>query len=124
LKQVRILIVEDMPDSRDLLRTLLEFDGHTVIEATNGREGVEAVENYHPDLILMDLGMPVMDGYEATRRIRNSRIGATIPIVAISADYSSGSSQRALEAGCDRCEAKPYSAPQLRALLQRLNRAA
>lgn len=113
-----------MADSRDLLRILLEFDGHTVIEAANGQEAVEAVQNFHPDFILMDLCMPVMDGYEATRQIRKSRMGATIPIVAISSDYSSGSSQRALEAGCDRCEAKPYGMPQLRALLQSFHRAA
>ena len=121
---MRILLVEDTPDARELLRMLLEMDHHTVYEATNGLEAVEAVAEHRPELILMDLRMPVMDGYEATRQIRRLRSGAQVPIVAISADLSSSSYHRALEAGCDRCESKPYEMSQLRDIVESTTRAA
>jgi CheY-like chemotaxis protein len=121
---MRILLVEDTTDARELLRMLLEMDHHTVYEATNGREAVAAVPKCRPELILMDLRMPIMDGYEATRQIRRSAVGARIPIVAISADVNSVSSKRALDAGCDRCEPKPYEMSRLRAIVEGTKRAA
>jgi CheY-like chemotaxis protein len=121
---MKILLVEDTPDARELLRMLLEMDHHTVYEATNGIEAVEAVPQCRPELILMDLRMPIMDGYEATREIRRLRLGRQIPIVAITADLNSVACRRALDAGCDRCEAKPYDMPHLRTILESTKRAA
>jgi len=121
---MRILIVDDRPEMRMLLRTFIESEKHTVLEATNGQEAVEAAQRWTPDLILMDLCMPVMDGYEATRQIRKTQSGVSIPIVAISADYNGGASKKALDAGCDMCVDKPMSSAQLHTLFDILAQAA
>ncbi len=102
---VRILVAEDHLDSRDALRALLEAFGFTVLVAGNGREAVEAAVRAAPDLILMDMMMPVMDGFEATRQLR--RLGSThaIPIIAVTA--MEGAQELALNAGADEYVRKP-----------------
>lgn len=108
----KILVVEDNLDNRCILVYRLKRIGDfEVIEATNGAEAIEAVERLHPDLIFMDLKMPVMDGWEATRRIRQLENGRSIPIIALTAQAMSGDEQRAIDAGCDDYLAKPIVDP-------------
>ena len=108
----KILVVEDNLDNRCILVYRLKRIGDfEVIEATNGAEAIEAVEKLQPDLIFMDLKMPVMDGWEATRRIRQLPKGQSIPIIALTAQAMSGDEQRAIDAGCDDYLAKPIVDP-------------
>lgn len=108
----KILVVEDNLDNRCILVYRLKRIGEfEVIEATNGAEAVEAVERDEPDLIFMDLKMPVMDGWEATRRIRELAYGKRVPIIALTAQAMSGDEQRAIDAGCDDYLAKPIVDP-------------
>lgn len=104
----RILVVEDNEDNRRILvfrlRKIGDFE---IVEATNGAEALAAVEAKRPDLVFMDLKMPVMDGWEATRRIRASESGSRIPIVAITAQAMAGDERAALEQGCDDYLSKP-----------------
>jgi len=110
----KILVVEDNLDNRCILVYRLKRIGEfEVIEATNGEEAVEAVQRLHPDLIFMDLKMPIMDGWEATRRIRQLEIGAKVPIIALTAQAMSGDEQRAIDAGCDDYLAKPIVDPSV-----------
>ena len=109
----RILVVEDTPDNRQILRDLLTSAGYEVIEAINGAEGVAAAIEHLPDLILMDIQLPVLDGYEATRRIKAHAATAKIPIIAVTSYALSGDEAKAREAGCDGYVAKPFSPRQL-----------
>lgn len=110
----KILVVEDNLDNRCILVYRLKRIGDfEVIEATNGAEAIEAVEKLLPDLIFMDLKMPVMDGWEATRRIRQLETGKNIPIIALTAQAMSGDEQRAIDAGCDDYLAKPIVDPSV-----------
>jgi two-component system cell cycle response regulator DivK len=109
----RILVVEDTPDNRQILRDLLTSVGYEVIEAFNGAEGVAAAIEHLPDLILMDIQLPVLDGYEATRRIKAHAATAKIPIIAVTSYALSGDEAKAREAGCDGYVAKPFSPRQL-----------
>ena len=109
----RILVVEDTPDNRQILRDLLTSAGYEVIEAFNGAEGVAAAIEHLPDLILMDIQLPVLDGYEATRRIKAHAATAKIPIIAVTSYALSGDEAKAREAGCDGYVAKPFSPRQL-----------
>ena len=110
----KILVVEDNLDNRCILVYRLKRIGDfEVIEATNGAEAIEAVERMRPDLIFMDLKMPVMDGWEATRRIRQLDTGREIPIIALTAQAMSGDEQRAIDAGCDDYLAKPIVDPSV-----------
>jgi two-component system, cell cycle response regulator DivK len=117
----KILVVEDNVDNRRILvyrlRRMGEFE---IAEASNGREALAFVENDPPDLIFMDLKMPVMDGWEATRRIR-ALGGRRIPIIALTAQAMAGDEQKALAAGCDDYVAKPIVDPNVvRSKLERL----
>lgn len=108
----KILVVEDNLDNRCILVYRLKRIGaFDVIEATNGAEAVDAVDREKPDLIFMDLKMPVMDGWEATRRIRELDHGKRVPIIALTAQAMSGDEQRAIDAGCDDYLAKPIVDP-------------
>ena len=109
----RILVVEDTPDNRQILRDLLTSAGYEVIEAFNGAEGVAAAIEHLPDLILMDIQLPVLDGYEATRRIKAHAATAKVPIIAVTSYALSGDEAKAQEAGCDGYVAKPFSPRQL-----------
>jgi CheY-like chemotaxis protein len=102
----KILVVEDVEFNRDLIVQLLE-DAYEVITADNGADGIERAEEDRPDLILMDLSLPGMDGWEATRRIKNNPALMHIPIIAVSAHAMIGDEARAREAGCDDYISKP-----------------
>ncbi len=108
-----ILVIEDQEDNRRIMRDLLTSAGFEVIEAVNGAEGVTAAETHRPDLILMDIQLPVMDGYEATRQIRAKPALQKIPIIAVTSYALSGDDAKAFEVGCDAYVAKPFSPREL-----------
>ena len=114
----KILVVEDTEDNRQILRDLLGMAGYEMVEAHNGAEGVAMASEQKPDLILMDIQMPVMDGYEATRRIKADPALKSIPVVAVTSYALSGDEAKARTAGCDDYIAKPFSP---RDLVQRVN---
>ena len=103
----RILVVEDSPDIRELVRVLLEGAGHEVLTASDGQEGVTRAREIRPDLVLMDLSLPVLSGWEATRQIKSHPETSRIPVVAVTAHAMQGDRERALAAGCDGFLAKP-----------------
>ena len=109
----RILVVEDTEDNRQIIRDLLTSAGYELIEAIDGVEGVATAEREQPDLILMDIQLPVIDGYEATRRIRAIPALAKVPIIAVTSYALSGDEAKTREAGCDGYVAKPFSPRQL-----------
>ena len=114
----RILVVEDQEDLRGVLRDLLTGSGYAVIEAGDGEAGVAKAKSDRPDLILMDIQMPVIDGYEATRRIKVDPALKPIPIIAVSSFAMKGDEEKARAAGCDRYVTKPYSPMQLLRLIR------
>jgi two-component system cell cycle response regulator DivK len=105
----RILVVEDQEDNRQILRDLLGSAGYELTEAENGEEAIAAVANGRPDLILMDIQLPVMDGYEATRRIRTNPDLKSVPIIAVTSYALTGDEDKAIAAGCNGYVSKPYS---------------
>jgi two-component system, cell cycle response regulator DivK len=109
----RILVVEDQEDSRQIMRDLLNTTDYEVTEAENGEEALAAVAKQRPDLILMDIQLPIMDGYEATRRIKADPSLSSIPIIAVTSYALSGDEEKARAAGCDDFVPKPYSPRQL-----------
>ena len=109
----RILIVEDQEDNRAIMRDLLNTAGYNLIEAVDGEEGVRLAQSERPDLILMDIQLPILDGYEATRRIRALAELKSIPIIAVTSYALSGDEAKALAAGCDSYVAKPFSPREL-----------
>jgi two-component system, cell cycle response regulator DivK len=109
----RILVVEDQEDLRDVLRTLLVGSGYEMLEAANGEDGVAKARSDRPDLILMDIQMPVLNGYEATQQIKADPELASTPIVAVSSFAMKGDEEKARAAGCDHYVTKPYSPVQL-----------
>ncbi len=116
-----ILVVDDYDDGRVLLRRLLESKGFRVSEASNGEEAVEVVRRRCPDLILMDLNMPRMDGLTAARKIRECReLCAGVPMVAVTAYHTYGMKEAAEEAGCDAYVAKPIDQAEFDRTLRRL----
>ena len=106
--------------NRDMLARRLIRRGYDVILAENGQEGLDAAQNQFPDLILMDMSLPVMDGWEATRRLKDAPATAKIPVVALTAHALSDDRERAVRAGCDAYETKPVELPQLLATIERL----
>ena len=114
----RILVVDDQEDLRGVLRDLLAGSGYTVIEAADGEAGVTKAKSERPDLILMDIQMPVIDGYEAIRRIKLQPALKPIPIVAVSSFAMKGDEEKARSAGCDHYVTKPYSPMQLLRLIR------
>jgi two-component system, cell cycle response regulator DivK len=112
-----ILIVEDYVDARTMMKFLLQGYGYEIIEAADGKEGIEVAKQYHPNLILMDMSMPVMDGLEATRIIRKMDGFSKIPIIAVTA-YGNSYYRQAMEAGCDDLINKPLDFKHLERLLK------
>ncbi len=109
----RILLVEDNEMNRDMLARRLERKGYEVVMARDGREGVDMALVGGFDLILMDLSLPVMDGWEATRTIKANPAARSVPIIALTAHAMPGDREKALEAGCDDYDSKPVEFPRL-----------
>jgi two-component system cell cycle response regulator DivK len=116
----RILVVEDTEDNRQIIRDLLTNAGYVYIEAVTGQEGVDLAARERPDLILMDMQLPVLDGYEATRRIKADPALARIPVIAVTSYALSGDEAKTKAAGCDAYVAKPFSPRQLLAKIREL----
>ncbi|NCP86255.1 response regulator [bacterium] len=102
-----ILYVEDNPDNRTLIRRVLSADGFTVFEAPSATEALKKLQTLRPDLILMDINMPEMDGYTLTARIRELPNMGGIPVIALTANVMKGDKEKSLEAGCDGYIQKP-----------------
>lgn len=116
----KILLVEDNEMNRDMLSRRLERKGYQITMAVDGEQGVEMARTALPDLILMDMSLPVLDGWEATRRIKNDPVLRSIPIIALTAHAMSGDREKALEAGCDDYDTKPIELPRLLEKIQAL----
>ena len=114
----RILVVEDQEDNRQILRDLLDSAGYEMTEAWDGEAGVSAAKQQRPDLILMDIQLPIMDGYEATRLIKSDPNLRSIPIIAVTSYALSGEEKKARAAGCDDYVPKPFSPRQLLAKIR------
>jgi two-component system cell cycle response regulator DivK len=114
----RILVVEDQEDNRQIIRDMLSTLDYELAEAENGVEALAAVAKQKPDLTLMDIHLPIMDGYEATRRIKAHPAMKDIPINAVTSYALSGDEQKARDAGCDDFVPKPYSPRQLLAKIR------
>jgi two-component system cell cycle response regulator DivK len=113
-----ILVVEDQEDNRQILRDLLTSAGFDMIEAENGADAITAAEANRPDLILMDIQLPILDGYEATRRIKANADLKSIPIIVVTSYALSGDEDKARLAGCDDYVAKPFSPRDLLAKIK------
>lgn len=116
----RILLVEDNEMNRDAISRLLERRGFTVLVACDGEEGVRRCRETLPDLVLMDLGLPVLDGFEATRRIKADPATAAIPVVALTARALTSDREAAFAAGCDEYDTKPVDLARLTEKIRRL----
>jgi two-component system, cell cycle response regulator DivK len=114
----RILVIEDNEDNRQIIRDLLTSLGCELIEAVDGVEGVAMAQSHRPDLILMDIQLPEMDGYEATRQIRTVPELAHVPIIAVTSYALSGDEAKARDAGCNGYVAKPFSPRELLAKIR------
>jgi two-component system cell cycle response regulator DivK len=114
-----ILVIEDQEDNRRIMRDLFTSAGYEVIEALTGEDGVTSAESHRPDLILMDIQLPGIDGYEATRRIKSNPELSQIPIIVVTSYALSGDDARAFEAGCDDYVAKPFSPRELLAKVRK-----
>ena len=114
----KVLVVEDQEDNRQILRDLLASADYEMDEAENGQEALDAVARQRPDLILMDIQLPIMDGYEATRRIKADPALKDIPIIVVTSYALSGDEGKARDAGCDAYVTKPYSPRQLLAKIR------
>ncbi|MCS7082313.1 MAG: response regulator [Bacteroidetes bacterium] len=118
---MRILLVEDNEMNRDMLVQRLQRRGFSVLTAHDGAEGVELARRERPDLVLMDLSLPVMDGWEATRQLKSDPDTASIPIIALSAHVLPAERERALACGADAYATKPVHLPELLGLIKRLD---
>ena len=103
----RVLLVDDYPDAREMYTEYLQYSGFDVVEAENGMEALQRAIDATPDIILMDLSLPVMDGWEATRRLKADERTASIPVVALTGHALAGISEGARQAGCDAFVTKP-----------------
>jgi two-component system cell cycle response regulator DivK len=115
-----VLVVDDFADNREMYSEYLSFSGYEVIEARNGKEAIDAAQQRLPDIIIMDLSLPVMDGWEATRRLKADDRTRRIPVVALTGHALAGHSKGAKEAGCDSFLAKPCLPDQLVAEIRRM----
>ena len=118
----RILVIEDHEDNRRIVRDLLTSRGYDIVEAATGADGVQLAIAQRPDLILMDIDLPDIDGYEATRRLKADPALRSIPVVAVTSYALSGDEARAMAAGCEAYVAKPFSPRALLAKVQELVR--
>ena len=123
----KILLVEDNEMNRDMLSRRLARNGYEVVIAVDGQQGVDMATSERPDLILMDMSLPVIDGWEATRRIKAEDATKKIPVIALTAHAMAGDREKAIEMGCDDYDTKPVELPRLLgkivALLENVSRA-
>ena len=119
-RKTLVLVVDDFADNREMYSEYLSFSGYDVIEAKNGMEAIAAAQDRMPDIIVMDLSLPVMDGWEATRRLKADERTRQIPVVALTGHALAGHSRGAREAGCDSFLAKPCLPDQLVAEIRRM----
>lgn len=124
MSKPRVLIVEDNVDNYELVRFLLERAGYQVLSAANGVEGVDAAKREQPDLILMDLSMPEMDGWHATSRLKSDEQTRRIPVLALTAHTLPSDRKRAIDAGCDGYISKPIKVASFDKLVATLLRQA
>jgi two-component system cell cycle response regulator DivK len=120
----RILLVEDNEMNRDMLSRRLARQGYEVLTADDGAQGLDAAASEKPDLILMDMSLPVIDGWEATRRLKTSKETQAIPVIALTAHAMAADLEKALQAGCDDYDTKPIELRRLLGKIERLLRAA
>ena len=109
----KILLVEDNEMNRDMLSRRLERRGHTIVMAVDGQEGVDKARTEAPDLILLDMSLPVVDGWEAAQQIKAQPESKDIPVIALTAHAMAGDKEKALKAGCDDYDTKPVELPRL-----------
>ncbi|WP_363350879.1 response regulator [Methylocystis echinoides] len=110
---VKILLVEDNEMNRDMLSRRLKRNGYAVVIAVDGQQGVEMAASESPDLILMDMSLPVIDGWEATRRVKANEATRAIPVIALTAHAMAGDREKAIEAGCEDYDTKPVEITRL-----------
>lgn len=115
----KILVVEDDPDNRRIVAKVLAVEGYNVVEAMDGLEALSKVKAENPDLILMDLALPNMDGWEATRQLKADPLTRAIPVVALTAVAMRGDEERARAAGCDDYLSKPARPAAIRAIVMK-----
>jgi len=116
----KILVVEDDFMNREMISQRLTWEGYEVIVAEDGAHGVARAITEHPDLVLMDMGLPIMDGWQATRRLKSASATRTIPVIALTAFALSDDRQRCFRVGCDEYETKPVDFPRLLSKMQQL----
>jgi CheY-like chemotaxis protein len=109
----KLLLVEDNELNRDMLSRRLQRKGFEMVIATDGQQGVQVAQEQHPDLILMDMSLPVIDGWEATRLLKADSSTQSIPVIALTAHAMAGDREKAIEAGCDDYDTKPIELPRL-----------
>lgn len=116
----KLLLVEDHEQNRDMLTRRLARRGYQVVTAVDGAEGCDKARTERPDLVLMDMHLPVMDGWEATRQLKAGADTQAIPVIALTADAMAGDCEKALEAGCDEYDTKPIDLTRLLDKIQKL----
>lgn len=116
----KVLLVEDNEMNRDMLSRRLSKRGHEVVTAVDGAEGIAKARSERPDLILMDMSLPVLHGWDATRALREDPDTRSIPVIALTAHAMAGDREKALEAGCDDFDTKPVELPRLLEKMERL----
>jgi two-component system cell cycle response regulator DivK len=116
----KVLLVEDNEMNRDILFRRLSRRGYVVVFAVNGQQGVEMARSEEPDIILMDMSLPVMDGWEATRRLKSDNAIRNVPVIGLTAHAMSGDHEKALAAGCDDYDTKPVELDRLIEKIERL----
>src|SRR3954469_9853282 len=116
----RILIVEDNEENRDVLARRLKRRGYDVIAAGDGQQGVDMARAERPDLVLMDMNMPVLDGWQATKLLRAADATKALPVIGLTAHAMAGDRERALEAGCTEYHTKPVDFPRLMGQIEEL----
>jgi CheY-like chemotaxis protein len=117
---MNILLVEDNEMNRDMLSRRLARIGHVVAVATDGQQAIDTARSHKPDVILMDMSLPVLDGWEATRRLKAAADTKAIPVIALTAHAMPGDHERAIEAGCDDYDTKPIEFARLCEKIERL----
>ncbi len=116
----KVLLVEDNEMNRDMLSRRLTRRGFQVVFAVDGQQGVDRARSERPDIILMDMSLPVMDGWEATRRVKSDDATRTVPVIGLTAHAMSGDREKAIEAGCDDYDTKPVELDRLIGKIERL----